>query len=48
MIKLVENQLLPKEGFFWIIDNKILSYDADVPNYNYSYQLDGKYKTKRL
>ena len=42
MIKLVESQVLPKEGFFWIIDGKIISYDVDVPKYNYEYQLDGK------
>jgi len=42
MIKLVENMALPREGFFWIIDNKIIGYSIEVPQYNYEYQLEGK------
>lgn len=37
-----ENINYPYEGYFWIIDNKIIGITAEVPHYNYDYELNGK------
>ena len=37
-----ENINYPYEGYFWIIDNKIIGITAEVPHYNYDYKLNGK------
>lgn len=43
MIKLLkENRNLPMEGFFWIIDDKIIGYAEEVTKYNYEYSFQGK------
>ena len=43
MIKVLkENKSLPMEGFFWIINNKVIGYAKEVPQYNYSYSFEGK------
>lgn len=36
--KLVENLGYPQEGFFWIIDNKVIGYGEEVPKYGYEYK----------
>ena len=36
MIKVLkENKNLPMEGFFWIINDKVIGYAKEVPQYNY-------------
>lgn len=43
MIKILqENRNLPQEGFFWIIDDKIIGFANEVPQYNYEYSFQGK------
>ena len=43
MIKVLkENKNLPMEGFFWIINDKVIGYAKEVPQYNYSYSFEGK------
>ena len=37
-----ESLVYPYEGFFWIIDNKIIGITAEVPRYNYDFALNGK------
>ncbi len=39
---LKENSNYPYEGYFWIINNKIVGVAAEVPQYNYDYNLNGK------
>ena len=39
---LKENSNYPYEGYFWIINNKIVGVTAEVPQYNYDYNLNGK------
>lgn len=43
MIKaLKENRNLPKEGFFWIINDSVIGFAEEVPLYNYEYLFKGK------
>jgi hypothetical protein len=42
MITLQESSTNPLEGYFWIIDNKVVGITAEVPRYGYRYELDGK------
>ena len=37
-----ENVNYPYEGYFWIIDNKVVGITAEVPHYDYGYELNGK------
>ena len=37
-----ENINYPKEGYFWIVDNKVIGITAEVPHYDYGYELNGK------
>lgn len=37
-----ENVNYPYEGYFWIIDNKVIGITAEVPHYDYGYELNGK------
>lgn len=39
---LTENRNYPYEGYFWIIDGEIIGITAEVPQYNYGYELNGK------
>lgn len=39
---LKESSVHPLEGFFWIIDNKVIGITSEVPKYNYDYSLNGK------
>lgn len=39
---LTESINIPREGFFWIIDNKVVGISEDVPRYNYQYNLTNK------
>lgn len=39
---LTESVNIPREGFFWIIDNKVVGIAEDVPHYNYQYNLTNK------
>lgn len=34
-MKLKESINLPKEGFFWVIDEKVIGYSEEVPKYNH-------------
>ena len=42
MIPLKESLVYPYEGYFWIIDNKVIGITSEVPQYNYDYSLNGK------
>lgn len=43
MIKILqENRNLPQEGFFWIINDKVIGFAKEVPQYNYEYFFQGK------
>lgn len=42
MLILKESANYPYEGYFWIIDNKVVGVTSEVPHYNYSYDLNGK------
>lgn len=37
-----ESVAIPKEGYFWIINNKVIGIAEDVPKYNYEYHLTNK------
>ena len=39
---LQENKNLPQEGFFWIINDKIVGFAEEVPLYGYEYLFQGK------
>lgn len=39
---LTESINIPREGFFWIINNKVIGIAEDVPHYNYQYNLTNK------
>lgn len=39
---LTENRNYPYEGYFWIIDGEVIGITAEVPQYNYDYELNGK------
>jgi hypothetical protein len=39
---LKEAASLPYEGYFWIIDDKVVGIASEVPHYNYTYSLNGK------
>ena len=39
---LKEATSLPYEGYFWIINDKVVGITSEVPRYNYSYSLNGK------
>lgn len=39
---LTENRNYPYEGYFWFIDGSVVGITAEVPQYNYSYELNGK------
>ena len=39
---LKENNSLPYEGYFWIINDKVVGITSEVPHYNYTYSLNGK------
>lgn len=36
-----ENVNYPKEGYFWIINNKVIGITTEVPHYDYEYKLNG-------
>ena len=38
---ITENSSNPLEGFFWVIDGKVVGVAVEVPKYNYSYELYG-------
>ena len=42
MMVLKENINYPYEGYFWIINGKVIGITAEVPHYNYDYSLNGK------
>ena len=43
MLKIVnENRNYPREGFFWIIDDKVVGFADEVPQRNYEYSFKGK------
>ena len=37
-MKSLENLNLPQEGFFWIVNDKIIGIAEEVPMYNYEYK----------
>lgn len=39
---LKENMNYPYEGYFWIINDKVIGITNKVPHYNYNYSLNGK------
>ena len=39
---LKENINYPYEGYFWIINDKVIGITNEVPHYNYNYSLNGK------
>lgn len=39
---LKENSNIPYEGFFWIINDRVIGIVSEVPQYNYEYSLNGK------
>ena len=41
-MKLEESLVYPSEGFFWIIDNKVVGISEEVPTYGYDYRLNGR------
>lgn len=42
MVIFTENSNYPREGYFWIIDDKVIGYAEEVPKYNYEYSFKGK------
>lgn len=42
MTRLLESTNFPSEGFFWIINDKVVGLSSEVPTSNYQYELDGK------
>lgn len=42
MVQLREKLNYPYEGYFWIINDKVVGITAEVPQYNYDYNLNGK------
>lgn len=39
---LKENMNYPYEGYFWIINDKVIGITNEVPHYNYNYSINGK------
>lgn len=39
---LKENMNYPYEGYFWIINDKVVGITSEVPHYDYEYNLNGK------
>ena len=39
---LKEGKVYPYEGYFWIIDNKVIGVASEVPHYDYEFSLNGK------
>lgn len=42
MVILKENVNYPYEGYFWIINDKVVGITSEVPHYNYDFALNGK------
>ena len=39
---LKENMNYPYEGYFWIINDRVVGITSEVPHYDYEYNLNGK------